>query len=143
MPKPPPTPEQHIHYVRKAPYNSKPFVARLTQLLAERNESYREAALKSGLDHQSVRRIVEVGQRPHMHTCILLADHFEVNPNEFLQLASYPTLKAFDIHTESAEHLPPEAVSVAKDIARISNPKVRKAVAEAIQTLLKQYVIQD
>ena len=133
-------PDKPIRYVRKAPYSPAPFVARLDQLLAERNESYREAALKSGLDHQSVRRIVEVGQRPHMHTCILLADHFGVNPNEFLQLASYPALKAFDIHTESAEHLPPEAVSVAKDIARIPSPKVRKAVAEAIQTLLKQYL---
>ncbi len=139
MRKPSPVSDKPVRYVRKAPYHPKPFVARLDQLLAERNESYREAALKSGLDHQSVRRIVEMGQRPHMHTCILLADHFEVNPNEFLQLASYPTLKAFDIHTESAEHLPPEAVSVAKDIARIQSPKVRKAVAEAIQTLLKQY----
>ena len=28
--------------------------------------------------------------------------------------ASWPTLKAFDIHTESAAQLPPEAVNVAK-----------------------------
>jgi transcriptional regulator with XRE-family HTH domain len=134
-----PVSDKAVRYVRKAPYSPEPFVARLNQLLAERNESYRAAALKSGFDHQAVRRIVEKKQRPHIHTCILLADHFGVNPNEFLQLASYPALKAFDIHTESAEHLPPEAVSVAKDIARIQSPKVRKAVAEAIRTLLKQY----
>jgi transcriptional regulator with XRE-family HTH domain len=143
MPRPHASPEQHIHYMRRAPYNPKPFIARLKQLLAERNESYREAALKSGLDHQAVRRIVEEEHRPHMHICILLADHFGVNPNEFLQLASYPTLKAFDIQTESAEHLPPEAVNVARDIARISSPKARKAVAEAIQVLLKQQTARE
>ncbi len=54
------------------------------------------------------------------------------NPNELLMLAGWPTLKAFDIHTESAEHLPPEAVQVAKEIARIPNPGTRKTVAEAI-----------
>ena len=74
-----------------------------------------------------------------MHACILLADHFGVNPNEFLQLAGYPPLKVFDIETKSAERLPPEAVDVALDLARIPDPGVRKAVAEAMRTLLKQY----
>jgi hypothetical protein len=45
----------------------------------------------------------------------------------------------FEIHTESAEALPPESVDVARDIARISSPALRKQVAEAIRTLLKQY----
>ena len=39
----------------------------------------------------------------------------------------------------SAEDLPVEAVTVAKEIARIQNPKMRKAVSEAILTLVKQY----
>ena len=71
--------------------------------------------------------------------CILLADHLGVNPNEMLELAGWPPLKAFGIHTESAEALPPEAVDVARDIARISSPALRQQVAEAIRTLLKKY----
>ena len=96
------------------------------------------ASMASGLDHQAIRRVLK-GKRPSMITCILLADHFDVNPNEFLELASWPTLRAFEIHTESAEKLPPEAVQVAMEIARIPNPGTRKAVAEAILTLVKKY----
>jgi len=69
----------------------------------------------------------------------MLADHFGVNPNEFLQLAGWPSLKAFDVETSSAENLPVEAVEVAKDIARIKDPKTRKMVTEAIRTLLSKY----
>ena len=98
----------------------------------------REAALESGLDHQALRRFLG-GQRPNMIACILLADHFEVNPNEFLELAGWPRLKVFDIQLSSAENLPPEAVDVAKDLALISNPSTRKTVAEAIRTLISTY----
>ncbi|CAG0956062.1 hypothetical protein ANRL2_00475 [Anaerolineae bacterium] len=135
----PPEKSQRYNNVYVAPYNPEPFVARISELLKERNESYREAALRAGLDHQGVRRILVLGQRPHIQTCILLADHFGVNPNEFLRLASYPPLKAFEIQTGNAEQLPLEAVAVAKDLARITNPATRKAVANAIHTLLKQY----
>jgi hypothetical protein len=79
------------------------------------------------------------GRRPNIMACILLADHLGVNPNELLTLAGWPPLKVFEIHTESAEALPPEAVDVARDIARISSPALRKQVAEAIRTLLAKY----
>lgn len=120
------------------PYNPDPFVSRIKDLLVKNNESYREAALRAGLDHQAIRRVLN-GKRPSMITCILLADHFGLNPNEFLELASWPTLKVFAIQAESAQALPPEAVQVAMEIARIPNPGTRKAVAEAILTLVKKY----
>ena len=123
---------------RQEPYDPQPLIARIEELLKQNKDSFREASLKSGLDHQAIRRI-RAGYRPQLHVCILLADHFGVNPNELLELAGWPRLKAFDIQTESAEDLPVEAVTVAKEIARIQNPKVRKAVAEAILTLVKQY----
>ena len=72
-----------------------------------------------------------------MPVCILLANHWGINPNKLLMLAGWPTLKAFDIHTESAEHLPPKAVDVAKEIARIPNPVTRKTVAEEILKLVR------
>ncbi len=51
-----------------------------------------------------------------------LADH------EFLQLAGYPTMKIFEVKTKSADALPPEAVDVAMDIARIADPGTCKAL---------------
>lgn len=123
---------------RTQPYDSQPMIQRIEELLKQHNESFREASLDAGLDHQAIRRI-RAGFRPGLEVCILLADHFSINPNELLQLASWPTLKAFDIHTESAENLPPEAVSVAKEIARIPDPGMRKQVAEAILVLVKKY----
>lgn len=121
-----------------AEFDSEALTKRITKLLKDRNESLREAALESGLDHQALRRFM-AGQRPNMIACILLADHFGVNPNEFLQLAGWPALKVFDIQVTSAENLPPEAVDVAKDIAKISDPGMRKLITEAIRTLLTKY----
>ena len=71
--------------------------------------------------------------------CILLANHWKVNPNELLTLAGWPELEVFKIETKSAENLPPEAVDVALDLAKIPEPGTRKKVAEAIRTLLAQY----
>jgi len=121
-----------------AEFDSEALTKRITKLLKDRNESLREAALESGLDHQALRRFM-AGQRPNMIACILLADHFGVNPNEFLQLAGWPALKVFDIQVTSAENLPPEAVDVAKDIAKISDPGTRKMVTEAVRALLTKY----
>lgn len=121
-----------------AEFDSEALTKQIVKLLKDRNESLREAALESGLDHQALRRFM-AGQRPNMIACILLADHFGVNPNEFLQLAGWPPLKVFNLETSSAENLPVEAVEVAKDIARIKDPKTRKVVTDAIRTLLAKY----
>jgi hypothetical protein len=123
---------------RAIKYDPAPLKQRIDELLKQHKESFREAALSSGLDHQAIRRI-RAGYRPNMPVCILLADHWGINPNELLMLAGWPALKAFDIHTESAAHLPPEAVDVAKEIARIPNPGTRKTVAEAILVLVRKY----
>jgi len=123
---------------RTSPYDPKPLQKRIEELLKQHNESFREASLDPGLDHQAIRRI-RGGYRPQVTVCILLADHFGINPNELLALAGWPTLKAFDIHTESAENLPPEAVEVAKAIAQIPSPGTRKTVAEAILVLVRKY----
>jgi transcriptional regulator with XRE-family HTH domain len=125
-----------ISYER--PYDPAPVVKRLKELLEQHNESYREAALAIGLDHQAVRRVFE-GFRPSMPTCILLANHFDLNPNELLDLAGQPTLKAFEIQTANAEHLPPEAVEVAIKLSKIREPGTRKQVADAILVLLQKY----
>lgn len=121
-----------------ATFESEPLISRIKDLLKKHNESYREASLRSGLDHQAIRRILS-GQKPQMHICILLADHFGVNPNEILRLAGWPTLKAFDVSIVDAVNLPPEATEVALAVAKISEPGVRREVTDAILILMKKY----
>lgn len=121
-----------------ATFDSEPLISRIKDLLKKHNESYREASLRSGLDHQAIRRILS-GQKPQMHICILLADHFGVNPNEILQLAGWPTLKAFDVSVVDSANLPPEATEVALAVAKISEPGVRREVTDAILILMKKY----
>ncbi len=122
----------------QAPYDPEPLITRVKDLLKKHNESYREASLRASLDHQAIRRIL-AGQKPQMHVCILLADHFGANPNEFLQLAGWPTLKAFDVRSVEADNLAPEVVEVAVTLQKIPSPGKRKEVAEAILTLVKKY----
>jgi hypothetical protein len=122
-----------------SPYNADPLINRIKELLQKKNESYREASLRAGLDHQAIRRIF-AGKQPQMHICILLADHFRINPNEFLQLAGWPVLKAFSVNSLSDEKLPIESIEVARSVARITDPGTRKEVAEAVLTLLRKYV---
>ncbi|HML39422.1 MAG TPA: helix-turn-helix transcriptional regulator [Bellilinea sp.] len=121
-----------------ATFDPEPLITRIKELLKKHNESYREASLRSGLDHQAIRRILS-GQKPQMHVCILLADHFGVNPNEMLHLAGWPTLKAFDVSVLDAVNLPPEATEVALAVAKISEPGVRREVTDAILILMKKY----
>ena len=119
-------------------FDSEPLISRIKDLLKKHNESYREASLRSGLDHQAIRRILS-GQKPQMHICILLADHFGVNPNEILHLAGWPTLKAFDVSIIDPSNLPPESTEIAMAVARISEPGIRREVTDAMLTLLKKY----
>lgn len=119
-------------------YDPAPLVQRFQALLQAHNENNREASIRADLDQQALRRYIR-GQRPDRAACIALADHFGVNPNEFLQLAGYAPMALFNAPTASAEHLPPEVVEVALDLARIPEPGLRREVAQAIRVLLKQY----
>lgn len=123
---------------KNRPLDLGPFIERLNELMEKHNESYREAGMNAGLDHQAIRRILS-GQRPAMVNCILLADHYGVNPNEFLELAGWPTLKAFDIRGLETDRLPPESVDVALALSRVPDPGVRKQLANAVITLLQKY----
>jgi hypothetical protein len=75
-----------------------------------------------------------------MLDCILLADYFDGNSNEMLNLADWPALKVFSLQAENAEYLPPQAVDVALKISRINKQSVRQKVAKAISTLAEQYL---
>lgn len=111
------------------------FIARVRGLMEAHNESYRQASLRSGLDEQAIRRILD-GVRPTVTSCVLLAQHFKVDPNEFITLAGFPPLDIFKVKTLSAEGLPAEAVEVAIELARIEDAGVRRQMAEALKLLL-------
>ena len=124
--------------LKKDPYDPAPFIDRIEELRTKRNLSLRQAGMQAGLDHQAFRRM-KAGARPDMVYCILLADFFEVNPNELLLLADWPRLKIFDVKSVSDENLPPEAVDVALALAKIADTGTRKQVADAVMVLLKKY----
>lgn len=123
---------------KKKEYNKEVMIARIKELAKQRNESFREASLRSGLDNSAIHRLNH-GQRPSVTTLIYLANHFEINPNELLELALWPRLHVFDISNTVPDKLPTEAVEVAVQLSRIKNPGTRKKVAEAIMTLLEKY----
>ncbi len=126
------------YQARTEPWSPKQLITRFDEMSKHNKESFREALLEPCLGHQAVRSI-RVVNRTQMHVCILLADHSGVNPNKLLQLAGWPTLNAFDIHTESAENLSPETVNIAKEIARILNSGIIKNAEESILTLVNKY----
>ena len=123
---------------REKPIDPEPLVARLRELMKSFNESYRESSLRSGLDEQAVRRIL-AGQRPNITSCVLMANHFGIDPNEFIMLAGWPEIEVFKVRTVSADGLPPEAVEVALDIAKIADAGLRRQVASAITLLLSKH----
>ena len=122
----------------KKAYNPKPLSNRIHDLLKGTNENYREASLRAGLDNASIQRVLS-GQRPSVTTCVYLANHFGVNPNEFLELALWPRLHVFEISADVPQKLPVESVEVALTIAKITEPKTRRKVSDAIMTLLEKY----
>ena len=78
--------------IAEKPYDRAALAEYLEGLRRNRNESFRQAALRSGLDHGALLRYTKKHQRPTRESCIALADHFGVNPNEILTRAGYDPL---------------------------------------------------
>ncbi len=62
---------KRLRSARKGEIDLTPLSNRISELLAQRNESLRAAGLKAGLDHQFVRRIVN-GERQHSCSSIFI-----------------------------------------------------------------------
>ena len=124
-------------------YDNTLFAARLQELLKYRNETMREASLASKLDHEAVFRIIK-GKRPNMTAAIMLADHFGVNPNEFLKLTGWPPMDLFDVQVNRANKanelvFSPDVLEVALTLSKITDVNIKQKVVDAILTLLHQY----
>jgi transcriptional regulator with XRE-family HTH domain len=123
-------------------YEHAQLVAMLKKLLAERNESMREASLRAGLDHGAILRYVRYGRRPTRESLLMLADHFEVNPNELLVLAGHRPMKMFERKTLKPGTASPDVLAVVEDLERIADPVLRRRLAEAMRLLMRGYLAE-
>lgn len=122
-------------------YDPQPLIDMLEALRAERNESYREASMFAGLDHQSMRRYCVRRQRPQRQALLALADHFEVNPNDLLTLAGYQAMELFERADADPDSLPADIRPLIEDLRQIADPMLRRRLIEAIRLLLAEYVL--
>ena len=100
------------------------------------NESFREASLAAGLDHGAMLRYVKHHTRPTRESCIALADHFGVNPNEILTRAGYDPLHFFDRSLVDPAELAPEVAELALYLNRLSPLARRREVCQAVRALV-------
>jgi hypothetical protein len=115
-------------------------VEALEGLLEKRNESMREASLAAGLDHGALLRYIRYGRRPTRDSVLLLADHFEMNPNDLLRLAGYRSMKMFERKKLEPGTVSPEVLALVEDLERIADPVLRRELAEAMQLLMGGYL---
>jgi hypothetical protein len=100
------------------------------------NESFREASLAAGLDHGAMLRYVKHHTRPTRESCIALADHFGVNPNEILTRAGYDPLHFFDRSLVDPAELASEVAELALYLNRLSPLARRREVCQAVRALV-------
>jgi len=124
----------------KEEYDPQPLAEFFKGLLAERNESYREASLRAGLDQQALGRYIRNGQRPARTSALALADHFGVNPNVVLELAGYPPMEIFEQVAVDPESMPSDLRPLVEDLQQIADPMLRRRLVEALRVLLAGYL---
>jgi len=118
------------------PYDSSLLAEYLDELRQAHNESFRQAALRSGLDHGALLRYVKKHQRPTRESCIAMADHFGINPNEILTRAGYDPLHFFDRSLTDPQALAPEVEEIAIYLNRLSPLARRREVCQAVRALV-------
>ena len=123
-------------------YDPEPLVRMLEHLRHERNESYREASLRAGLDQEAVRRYCVRKQRPQMQALIVLADHYGVNPNDLLQAAGYRPLLLFERVEVDPDSLSSDVKELVDDLSRIADPVLRRQIVQAVRVLVSGYLGQ-
>ena len=124
----------------KKDYDHMRMVNALKDLMANQNESMREASMRSGLDHGAIRRYVYYKQRPTIGSTLLMADHFGVNPNDLLELAGYTPMKMFEREALEPDKVTPEVLALVRDLGRIGDIVLRRRLVEAMRLLIEGYV---
>ena len=112
----------------------------LGRLLKERNETMRQASLAAGLEHGAMHRYVKEKRRPTRESCIALASHYEINPNELLVLAGYDPMVYFDPSLLGTGDYPPEVKEVATLLTRIPDYTARREMCQAVREVVSLYL---
>lgn len=112
----------------------------LARLLEERNETMRHASLAAGLEHGAMHRYIKERRRPRRESCIALADHFGINPNELLVRAGYEPMAYFDPSLLGADDYPPEVKEVATLLTRIPGFTARREMCQAVREVVALYL---
>ena len=123
-------------------YDPKRFRRLVEPLLAERNESYRQASRAAGLDETAISRYFG-GTQPMRDACIALADHFGINPNKLLEAAGYEPLHFFDRREIDLTRVSPEGKEILEKLELITDPKIRKRLFEVIDVILDGYLLAE
>ncbi|MEA3339026.1 MAG: helix-turn-helix transcriptional regulator [Chloroflexota bacterium] len=118
-------------------YDPEVFAAYLHQLREAHNESMREASMAAGLDHSALYRFATEHQRPTRDSCIALADHFDLNPNEVLERAGYPPLRFFDRSLVDPQAQPPYVAELASRLSRIRPPARRRRICQSLLRVIE------
>jgi hypothetical protein len=119
-------------------YDPEPMKRYLLTLLRRTGESYRRASLAAGLPNNAIAKYMR-GIRPGRLTCILLASHFGVNPNDLLQLAGHDPLPIFQL-PELENRIDPNIRELAMLLQQIEDPAIRIQVVEALKKLANLFV---
>ncbi len=124
-------------------YDRVAFADYLRGLLEKHNQSMREASIKSGMTHGSMRRFIAEQDRPTRESCILIADHFGLNPNEVLTRAGYDPMHLFDQSLIDPDALPIEVAVLARHLSQIRPISRRRQLCQAIRDLLDLVNVAD
>lgn len=121
---------------KKFDYNPAPFQELLRRMLDKSGESHRTASSAAGLHPSTVSNYLR-GMRPMRDACIALADHFDINPNEFLKAAGYEPLHFFDRRLVDPNALPPDVERLVGEIMLLEDATVRQEIVDALRHALR------
>ena len=125
--------------LRRAGLDHRPLAARLRELLDATHQSARQAALGAGLDHGAIARFLNGEFHPTRDACIQMAMYFDLNPNEFFELAGYPPMEIINLSLIDPNDFPPEVKRVAKALTGIQDPAARVRRCRALMLLLTDH----
>jgi hypothetical protein len=69
-----------------------------------------------------------------------LANHFEVNPNDLLELAGHDRIQMLDRTPLDSASLPAEVRPLVEDLARIADPALRQKLVKAMRVLIAGFL---
>lgn len=116
-------------------FNAPEFSRFLKELVVSRHTTMRHASLQAGLDHGAVGRFTR-GRRPSRDSCLLMAEVFEVDPNEMLARAGYDPMPIVDRTLIDPGEFPPDVKAFATQMMALE-PERRREIFNAVKTLLK------